>query len=172
MPPYILYIFEMTNAPLDYRSVRCKLVYGVPVMGVHIRMCKDQVIKIILLPPKGISPKFDSQTNYRYKVVYISVCSMQLMHVSVWCAPTGVSYKQVQKYRVFIIIFIFMLTSRRGFDRQQVRLNSIHLLAVKTIYMGEVNGPLVRHPSMVMGRNSVFHIDIKVCPVTRYKGVL
>ena len=41
MPSYILYIFEMTNAsPWDGGLYRCRLEYGVPVLGVHIRMCK------------------------------------------------------------------------------------------------------------------------------------
>ena len=56
---------------------------------------------------------------------------MQLVLASVWWAPTGVSYKQIQKYRVFIIMspsIIFMV----GFS-----LNSIHILEEKTMYMGE-----------------------------------
>ena len=41
MPYYILYIFEMTNAPpWDGGLYRCRLEYGMPVLCVHIRMCK------------------------------------------------------------------------------------------------------------------------------------
>ena len=82
-----------------YSSVRswCMLVYGVLLHGVHISRCKST----------GCSFN-NAKKNVKLQVqgsVYQCMQYVQLMHVSAWCAPTGVSYKQVKKYRVFIIIF-------------------------------------------------------------------
>ena len=126
MPPYILCIFEINNGPLV--THHCTIMVYTYICCSHNQLQK-------------------------YRVVNISVCSseyqcIQLVLVSVWCASTGISYKQMQKYMVFIIMLpsiIFIV----GFNWQPVSLNSIHICE-DNIYGRRVMPLLVKHHFTVM----------------------